>query len=63
MTLDTIEPFLDYFERVRERTRRVVLCVPPEQLEWAYKRTRFITADRSILCSASSGFRRRLCMG
>jgi hypothetical protein len=32
------EPFLEYFERVRERTRRVILCVPPEHLEWSHQR-------------------------
>lgn len=35
MTIDRIEPFLDYFERVRGRTRRVIACIPPEHLEWA----------------------------
>lgn len=35
MEIQTIEPFLDYWARIRERTRRVVVLVPPEQLEWA----------------------------
>ena len=42
---ETIEPFLDYFERVRERTRRVILCVPPEQLEWTHKEGAFTFGD------------------
>jgi uncharacterized damage-inducible protein DinB len=35
MEIHTIEPFLDYFESFRARTRRVVLCIPPERLEEA----------------------------
>jgi uncharacterized damage-inducible protein DinB len=35
MEIRTIEPFLDYFARIRERTRRVVVLIPPERLEWA----------------------------
>jgi uncharacterized damage-inducible protein DinB len=35
MEITTIEPFLDYYARVRQRTRRVVACIPPERLEWA----------------------------
>lgn len=35
MEITDIEIFLDYFERVRERTRRVAAVIPPEHLEWA----------------------------
>jgi uncharacterized damage-inducible protein DinB len=35
MEIRTIEPFLDYFARIRERTRRVVALIPPDRLEWA----------------------------
>jgi len=35
MEIPTIEPFLDYFAKIRERTRRVVVLIPPERLEWA----------------------------
>jgi uncharacterized damage-inducible protein DinB len=35
MQITTIGPFLDYWRSVRERTRRVVLVVPPAQLEWS----------------------------
>jgi uncharacterized damage-inducible protein DinB len=36
---------LNYFERVRERTRRVVLRIPPERLEWTYKPGAFTLGD------------------
>jgi uncharacterized damage-inducible protein DinB len=31
----TIEPFLDYFARIRERTRRMAVLIPHDRLEWA----------------------------
>ncbi len=45
MEITRIEPFLDYFERVRERTRRVISCIPPEHLEWAHKPEAFTFGD------------------
>jgi hypothetical protein len=35
MEIRTIEPFLDYYARIRERTHRVVALIPPDRLEWA----------------------------
>ena len=35
MEIHTIEPFLDYFAKIRERTRRVIALIPPDRLEWA----------------------------
>ena len=35
MEITTIEPFLDYYAKIRERTRRVVALIPPDRLEWA----------------------------
>lgn len=45
MEIPRIEPFLDYFERVRERTRRVIDCIPPERLEWTHKPGAFTFGD------------------
>jgi uncharacterized damage-inducible protein DinB len=45
MEISRIEPFLDYFERIRERTRRVVACIPPEHLEWSHKLGAFTFGD------------------
>jgi uncharacterized damage-inducible protein DinB len=36
MQITTIGPFLDYWRGIRERTRRVVLVVPPQQMEWSH---------------------------
>lgn len=37
--------FLDYYDRVRERTDRVVALVPPDRLEWAYREGKFTLGD------------------
>jgi uncharacterized damage-inducible protein DinB len=45
METRTIEPFLDYFGRIHERTRRVAACIPPEQLEWRPREGAFSFGD------------------
>ncbi len=40
-----INTFLQYFERVRHRTRRVVKCIPPDKLEWTYQEGKFTLGD------------------
>jgi uncharacterized damage-inducible protein DinB len=45
MEITRVEPFLEYFERVRERTHRVIACIPPEHLEWSYKSGAFTFGD------------------
>lgn len=45
MEITRIEPFLDYFQRVRERTERVIAAVPPERLEWAPRPGAFSFGD------------------
>lgn len=45
MVINGIEQFLEYWERVRFRTRRVVTCVPPDKLEWTYAEGKFTLGD------------------
>jgi len=45
MEITDVESFLDYFERVRERTRRVAAVIPPEHLEWAPRTGAFTFGD------------------
>lgn len=45
MEIRTIAPFLDYFERVRERTLKVISCIPPDRIEWTYKEGKFTFGD------------------
>lgn len=35
MGAPAISEFLDYFERVRDRTRRVAACIPDDRIEWS----------------------------
>ena len=37
--------FLDYYEGIRSRTRRVVDCIPPEKFDWAPSPERWSFAD------------------
>jgi uncharacterized damage-inducible protein DinB len=36
---------IDYAARVRERTMRVVACVPPDKVDWTYKAGKFTVGD------------------
>ena len=46
MEITTIEPFLQYLESVRGRTRRVVERIPPDKLEWTYRDGAFTLGDQ-----------------
>ena len=37
--------FLNHFDKVRQRTRRVAACIPPEHIEWTYKPGAFTLGD------------------
>jgi uncharacterized damage-inducible protein DinB len=37
--------FLDYYDKVRQRTDRVVACIPPERIEWTYREGKFTLGD------------------
>ncbi len=39
------EEFLDYYEKVRVRTLKVVQCIPPDKIEWAIKKGAFSLGD------------------
>jgi uncharacterized damage-inducible protein DinB len=39
------QPFLDYFEGVRERTLRVIRCIPADKVDWTYKEGKFTLGD------------------
>jgi uncharacterized damage-inducible protein DinB len=45
MEIQHIEPFLDYFARVRERTLKVIRYIPAEQMDWTYRPGKFSFAD------------------
>lgn len=45
MEIPRIEPFLDYYAKIRRRTRRVVERIPAEHLEWTPHPGKFTLGD------------------
>jgi len=45
MEITSIGPFLAYYERIRERTNKVIKCIPPERIDWTHKEGKFTFAD------------------
>lgn len=46
MDIISISSFLDYYERIRERTMRVVATVPPDSLDFSYHPGKFTIGDQ-----------------
>ncbi|HEY0547795.1 MAG TPA: DinB family protein [Pyrinomonadaceae bacterium] len=45
MEIKTIEPFLDYYEKIRARTLRVIGFIPPDKIDWTYREGKFTFGD------------------
>ena len=45
MEIRSVKQFLEYWDNVRARTRRVVVCIPPERLEWSHRDGAFTLGD------------------
>jgi uncharacterized damage-inducible protein DinB len=45
MEIRSVRQFLEYWDSVRSRTRRVVACIPPERLEWSPRDGAFTLGD------------------
>jgi uncharacterized damage-inducible protein DinB len=45
MEIRSTTQFLEYWTSLRSRTRRVVTCIPPEQLEWTHRPGAFTLGD------------------
>lgn len=43
--MQTVDSFLEYLDKIRGRTLRVVKCIPPEHMEWTYKEGKFTLGD------------------
>jgi len=50
------DEFLHNFEQVRERTMRVVRCVPPDQFEWTCRAGAFTLGDLARHIAATERF-------
>lgn len=45
MEIRSVPAFLDYWDKVRGRTRRVAALIPPDKLEWTWKPGKFSPGD------------------
>ncbi len=45
MEITRVAPFLDYWEKVRGRTRRVVDRIPEDRVEWTWRAGKFTLGD------------------
>ena len=45
MELQTVDSFLDYYEKIRQRTLRVVRCIPADKIEWSPHPGKFTIGD------------------
>ena len=45
MEITSIKPFLDYYERIRERTNKLIKLIPPEDMDFTYMPGKFTIAD------------------
>lgn len=65
MEICSIAPFLDYFDKIRERTMRVVICIPPEKIEWRAAEGKFTLGDlaRHVAATERNVFAECACGG
>lgn len=43
--MNNFSDFLDYYEKVRARTTKIVKCIPPDQIEWTIQEGKFSLGD------------------
>lgn len=46
MEITSIHSFLDYYAKIRQRTERVIACIPADRYDWTYKVGKFTLADQ-----------------
>jgi uncharacterized damage-inducible protein DinB len=45
MEITSTREFLDYYEKVRHRTLKVIACIPADKFDWRYAEGKFSFAD------------------
>jgi uncharacterized damage-inducible protein DinB len=45
MQIQELDFFLDYLDKVQQRTMRVVRCIPSDKLDWLYREGKFTLGD------------------
>jgi uncharacterized damage-inducible protein DinB len=46
MEITNIKSFLEYYEKIRQRTNRLIAVIPAEYMDWSYKPGKFTIADQ-----------------
>jgi uncharacterized damage-inducible protein DinB len=47
MEIRDLAVFLDYFNKVHQRTMRVARCIPPDRVDWSFRQGKFSLGDLS----------------
>ena len=45
MEIQNVDSFLEYLDKVHQRTMRVVRCIPADKLEWSFREGKFTLGD------------------
>jgi uncharacterized damage-inducible protein DinB len=45
MEITNLDSFLDYYDKVHARTKRVIACIPSDKLEWTFAEGHFTLGD------------------
>ena len=45
MDLKTFHEFLEYYDKVRGRTKTIIAKIPPDRIDWAYREGKFTLGD------------------
>lgn len=45
MQIQDLPTFLDYFDKIHQRTIRVARCIPADKVEWTYREGQFTLGD------------------
>lgn len=45
MQIQSVDAFLEYLDKVHQRTLRVVTCIPPDKVDWSYAPGKFTLGD------------------
>lgn len=45
MEIQSLDVFLNYLDKVQQRTMRVVACIPADRLDWSYREGKFTLGD------------------
>ena len=45
LQINELPLFLDYFDKIHQRTMRVARCMPPDKLDWTYREGKFTLGD------------------